>query len=193
MEVPKGTPPKMLDIVITSKHLKVAVKGQPPILDADFTNDVVASESSWSLEGRQFLSLNIQKGTNRQWWKSPCVGYEEVDVTKIEPETSKLSDLDPEAQALVNKMWFDQEQKRKGLPTSDEIQKQQVMKKFMEQHPEMDFSNCKFGWWISFVSLIIINSVTLFWIIFFSFHLYIRFFRSESFAGTIFNFSSSVV
>ena len=145
MEVPKGTPAKQLEVVITSNHVKVAVKGQPPILDADFTNDVVASESTWSLEGRQFLSLNLQKGTNRSWWKSPCVGFEEVDITKIEPETSKLSDLDPEARALVEKMMFDQEQKRRGLPTSDEIQKQEIMKKFMDQHPEMDFSNCKFG------------------------------------------------
>ncbi|KAA6380997.1 MAG: putative nuclear movement protein nudC, partial [Streblomastix strix] len=87
----------------------------------------------------------ISKGKTKQWWRSPCVGYEEVDVTKIEPETSKLSDLDPEARALVEKMMYDQEQKRRGLPTSEEQGKSQLMKKFMEQHPEMDFSHTKFG------------------------------------------------
>lgn len=145
LDVPKGTPPKMLDIVITPTHIKIAVKGQTPILDADFEDDVISSDCTWSLEERQHLSLTIQKGSNRQWWKSPCKGYEQVDITKIEPETSKLSDLDPEARSLVEKMMFDQEQKRKGLPTSDEIEKQNIMKKFMEQHPEMDFSHCKFG------------------------------------------------
>jgi hypothetical protein len=98
----------------------------------------------WNVLDGRVLEITLQKVDTMAWWKSVLSGEPEIDTQKVEPESSKLADLDPETRATVEKMMFDQRQKALGLPTSDESRKQEVFKRFMDSHPEMDFSKAKF-------------------------------------------------
>ena len=77
--------------------------------------------------------IHLEKVNRVEWWKSVIKGHAEIDVTTLQPENSKLSDLDGETRSVVEKMMFDQRQKAMGLPSADEMKKHEMLKKFQEQ------------------------------------------------------------
>ncbi|KAJ7357316.1 nuclear movement protein nudC [Mycena albidolilacea] len=141
--VPKGTRGKDLAVVIQKKKLSVGLKGQDKILEGELCQAIKVEDSTWTLEDNQSVLIHLEKINRQQWWENVLTHHPKIDTRKIEPENSKLSDLDGETRGMVEKMMFDNQQKQMGKPTSDELKKQEALRKFQAAHPEMDFSKAK--------------------------------------------------
>ena len=145
IDVPAGTKGRDLTVDISKLRLKVALRGSAvPIVDAPLHKAIICEDSFWTLEDACKVVITLQKFNQMEWWNCVCEGDPKINTQKVQPENSKLADLDGDTRQTVEKMMYDQRQKAMGLPTADEQKKLDILDKFKAQHPEMDFSKAKF-------------------------------------------------
>jgi len=124
VEVEKDCRAKEIEVDITPTRLCVKAKGKV-YLEGKLHEKVTCDQCMWHLDdGKVVISLEKQRQT---WWKCVLEGDEEIDTTKVE-STRTMDEYDGETQGAIRKIMFDQTQKTKGLPSSDQIRTADIMK-----------------------------------------------------------------
>lgn len=117
--IPEGTTSKMMDIKIQPKRLFVKIKGQDkPILDGELQEKVKVEDSFWSIEDKKFINITFEKAYEAIW-KTILIGDKEIDPKTVD-NSKKIEEFDLETQGHLQKVLYEQERKKQGLPTTEE-------------------------------------------------------------------------
>lgn len=129
--LPAGTRAKMLDVAIGRLSISAKLKFNNPddnaLIKGELFAPIVADESTWSIVDEE-LSITLEKKT-QEWWPHVVTTDPKIDISKIEPASSNLDDLDDETRATVEKVMWEQRQRAASgqapsggtpVPTMDE-------------------------------------------------------------------------
>merc|ERR1712107_224469 len=69
LRVPLGGAYKSKDLVVSieKKHLKIGAKGKEPIIDCDLPKEVKLEESTWTLQDKKVMMVQL-KVNQMEWW-----------------------------------------------------------------------------------------------------------------------------
>lgn len=120
---------KELQVDVKRKSVRVALRGAAGrvVVEGDLFGEINQEEVLWHMEHGRYVTLTMEKNKHT-WWKSALVGHTEIDTQKVD-STCKLEDYDEGTQAAIRKIMFDQHQKAQGLPTSEELSQQDMLRK----------------------------------------------------------------
>ena len=124
--VPQGTTAKQLVVVMKPKHLYVKLVSQDtPLIDGDLQEKVKVEDSFWNIEDKKYLNIVFTKAYEAIW-KTIIMGDKEIDTKKVD-NSKRIEEFDLETQGHLQKVLYEQERKRQGLPTTEEEQQQKLM------------------------------------------------------------------
>ncbi|XP_063824800.1 nudC domain-containing protein 3 [Ostrinia nubilalis] len=117
---------KELKVTINSGDICVACRNGDIIIKDTLPYKIKTIDSFWTLsEGR--LLIHLEKVQER-WWNKLLNSEEAIDLSKIDC-SRPMDELPEDHIAKIRELQWNQEQKYKGLPTSDELRNIDILKK----------------------------------------------------------------
>ncbi|XP_061713200.1 nudC domain-containing protein 3 [Cydia pomonella] len=117
---------KDLKVTINPNDICVAYRNDDTIIKDMLQYKIKASDSVWTISGGRLL-IHLEKVQER-WWTKLVNSEEAIDLDKIDC-SRPLNELPEDHIAKVRELQWNQEQKLKGLPTSDEIKNIEILKR----------------------------------------------------------------
>ncbi|KAJ9577192.1 hypothetical protein L9F63_006249 [Diploptera punctata] len=116
---------------VTATSISVSVKdgraGEWNVLmEGDLSWKNNKQESLWNLEPGKHVQVYLEK-VKEQWWDSLLVSEPKIDLSKIDA-SRPMEDLAQDEQMKIQELMWNQERKSQGLPTSDQLITEKILK-----------------------------------------------------------------
>ena len=72
-----------LDVQIKKKALKVQIKGQEAIIDGELCSEIKVEDSTWVLEDKRMLLVNMDKVDKMKWWDRLVTTDEQIKTADV--------------------------------------------------------------------------------------------------------------
>ncbi len=113
---------------MTNTSICAKIKGQEePLLEGELFDKIKLEDSLWSVEDENYLILYLYKA-REVIWGTVLKGDREID-TKTVDNAKRLDEFDIETQGHLQKVLYEQNLKMRGLPTTEEQKKIDLMNK----------------------------------------------------------------
>ena len=129
---------------MTPGTISIKLQGEPePLLEGEFFDKIKVEDSFWSIEDNNCLMLNLEKA-REIIWATILKGDREIDTKNVD-NAKKLDEFDLETQGHLQKVLYEQNRKLRGLPTTEEQKKIDLMNK-LKKMPGSPFFGIVFSY-----------------------------------------------
>lgn len=120
LQIPEHVTSKQLHVDVLYSKICVKLKNQNTVyLQGELCRKCKPLETIWFLNSN-ILQIHLEKASE-SWWDSLVKSEPRLDFSKMDC-SRPFHELSDEAQAKIEELTWNQERKKQGLPTSDQIQ-----------------------------------------------------------------------
>lgn len=126
MKIPNNLNSRQLSVDIGTNKISVKLKNSSEtILEGEFCYKCKNQETIWSVD-KNILQIQIEK-LQEMWWDCFLKTENKLDLNKMDC-SRPFHELSEEAQAKIEELTWNQNRKRRGLPTSEQIKLEETLK-----------------------------------------------------------------